>query len=323
MNYDDFMIRVSSNDILASSIQGEHHGKFDLDLNEINLSMNLVEENRSNLKLLESLGERLFHALFPTEIFGQFKATMAGAEEKRSGVRIRLVFDDPEFAALPWEFLYDNSTNTFLANDPKTALSRYIDVPSKKQDIKTVNLPLKILLIISSPKDLGDIDSEKEESLIRQSLESHISAGLIEIDVLREATVRDIDNKIIEKTYNIIHFIGHGIFKNNKGHIALVDENGNSRNLDDEHFSNLFLVKQGIGLVVLNSCQSATKSSNQVFGGIATRLVQKGLPAVIAMQYPISDRTAIIFADKFYKTLSQGLPVDEAVQSTRKFMALR
>jgi hypothetical protein len=60
---------------------------------------------------------------------------MAGAQANGYAVRLRLVFDSPELAPLPWEFLYDEATNTFLANNTQTALSRYIDVPLQKRDL--------------------------------------------------------------------------------------------------------------------------------------------------------------------------------------------
>jgi len=56
---------------------------------------------------------------------------------------------------------------------------------------------------------------------------------------------------------------------------------------------------------------------------MAPRLVQKGVPAVIAMQYSIRDETAKLFADKFYRTLALGKPVDEAVQSARNLISIQ
>ncbi len=64
-------------------------------------------------------------------------------------------------------------------------------------------------------------------------------------------------------------------------------------------------------------CKGATVSTNKTFVGTAPKLVQKGIPAVIAMQYTILDRTAKLFADEFYSYLAQGNPVDTAIQKTR------
>jgi CHAT domain-containing protein len=245
------------------------------------------------------------------------RATIAGAQAGGYDVRLRLVFESPETAALPWEFLYDEGTNIFLANNTQTVLSRYIDIPLQKRDLKAASKPLKILLVISSPTNLEQLDVAGEEHLIREALAKHINAGQIELDVLREATIRNINQKLREKPYNVFHFIGHGIFENNKGSIALVDGDGKYKLLDDEGFANFFLGNRNLGLAVLNSCQGAAVSSNQVFAGIAPNLVRRGIPAVVAMQYSILDTTAKIFADEFYRTLALGWPIDAAIQTTR------
>ena len=308
MNYYDLSLRVQENgDILASSDQGEWQGKLNLDhKKEIGLAMQLIEKDMTDKELLQKVGSTLFGALFNKNISSNLAAIKAHADEKEYGVRLRLTFEDPEYASIPWEFLYDDNTNTFLANDPKTAISRYISVPLKKQDIKPASLPLRMLLVISSPDDMPHLDSDGEEKLIRQALQDHVSSGQIEIDTITQATINEIDQRLNEKPYNVLHFIGHGVFENNKGFIVLMDEKGHAELLDEERFANLFLDKKGLGLVILNSCEGAKRSSSQVFAGMAPHLVRRGIPAIIAMQYSIRDSTAKLFADKFYRSLALG-----------------
>lgn len=318
--YQDFQILVDrNNNIRASSEQGEVSSELSLEMDNIELELELIESNNKNDKLVKRLGKKLYEALFPNQINARFHATIASTQANEYSVRLRLIFQSPELAALPWEFLYDEGTNTFLANNKQTVLSRYIDVPLQKRDIKAAkaNLPLKILLVISSPSDLANLDATGEENLIREALKKHIEKGLIELDVLKEATTRKIRRKLDEKAYNVFHFIGHGSFENNKGHIVLVDEDGKSKLLDDERFASFFLGDRTVGLIVLNCCQGATVSANQAFAGAAPNLVQKGIPAVVAMQYTILDRTAKLFADEFYSYLAIGNPVDTAIQKTR------
>jgi hypothetical protein len=324
MDYIDLSIRVQDDgDILASSDLGESYGRLNLNQDEIWHILQAIEEDLTQEEHLKRLGSILFDALFDKKISNQFAALKAEAENMGRGIRLRLIFENPEIAALPWEFLYEESTNTFLANDPKTALSRYIDVPLRRQEIKPASLPLKMLLVISSPSDLDPLDSEGEEGLIRKALEKHISSGLIQIDTISKATIDAIYQKMNDKAYNVFHFIGHGVFGNNKGHVALVDEDGRASLLDDEAFANLFLGRRGLGLVILNSCEGAMTSSGQVFRGMAPCLVQRGIPAVVAMQYTILDSTAKIFAEEFYRSLARGEPVDRAVQSARNLISIK
>ncbi|WP_460204088.1 CHAT domain-containing protein, partial [Scytonema sp. NUACC21] len=322
-NYQDFQILVTADrKIRVSSEQGEQSGELRLEMNKIELALKLIEQKQTNADLLKALGREFYQALFPDKIHDQLRATMAGAQAHDYNVRLRLVFESPELAALPWEFLYYEETNTFLANDTTTVLSRYIDVPLKKREIKSASLPLKVLLVISSPTDLAPLDDAGEEQIIRDALAKHIESGQIELDVVREATIRNINQKLREKPYNVFHFIGHGIFENNKASIALVDSDRKAQLLDEEGFANFFLGNRSLGLAVLNSCENATLSSQQAFTGTAPNLVRRGIPAVVAMQYSIYDTTAKIFADEFYRTLALGYPVDAAIQTTRNAISM-
>src|SRR5947207_3281846 len=73
-------------------------------------------------------------------------------------------------------------------------------------------------------------------------------------------------------------------------------------------------------LVVLNACQTATTDNVDAYSGIAQGLIQQEAPAVVAMQFPITDGAAIVFTSEFYGALADGEPVDQAVTSARKAM---
>jgi len=323
MIYQDFQILVDkNNNIRASSEQGEVLSELRWEKNQIKLTLKLIDSGQTNSELLKALGSQLYQAIFPDKINARFHATIAAAKANQESIRLRLIFESPELAALPWEFIYDEDTNIFLANNTETVLSRYIDVPLLKRDIKAASLPLKVLLVISTPTDLAKLDVAGEEKLIREALSQHIEAADIELDVLQSATIRNINQKLREKPYNVFHFIGHGVFKDNQGFITLEDNNGKSKFLDDESFANFFLGNNKLGLVILNSCQGAAISSNQAFSGTAPNLVRRGIPAVVAMQYSILDNTAKLFADEFYRTLALGFPVDAAIQTTRNAISM-
>jgi pyruvate/2-oxoglutarate dehydrogenase complex dihydrolipoamide acyltransferase (E2) component len=53
------------------------------------------------------------------------------------------------------------------------------------------------------------------------------------------------------------------------------------------------------------------------FSGTAATLVRRGIPAVVAMQYQITDEAAIEFSRAFYEALADGWPVDAAVTDAR------
>jgi formylglycine-generating enzyme required for sulfatase activity len=70
-------------------------------------------------------------------------------------------------------------------------------------------------------------------------------------------------------------------------------------------------------LVLLNACEGARGSDRDIFSSTAAILVQRGLPAVLAMQYEITDRAAIEFSRTFYEAIADRYPVDAAVAEAR------
>ena len=73
-----------------------------------------------------------------------------------------------------------------------------------------------------------------------------------------------------------------------------------------------------IRLVVLNSCEGSRGAVDDPFSGVASSLIERGIPAVIGMQFEITDRAAILFGSEFYTALANGMPVDIAVAEARR-----
>ena len=48
-------------------------------------------------------------------------------------------------------------------------------------------------------------------------------------------------------------------------------------------------------LAVLNACDGARTARSDPFAGVAGSLVQRDIPAVVAMQFEISDEAAVVF----------------------------
>ena len=117
------------------------------------------------------------------------------------------------------------------------------------------------------------------------------------------------------REYHIVHFMGHGEFDGKNGALVFDD-----RQISGEHFSTMIARESSVRLIVLNACNTA-RTGTQVgidpFAGVASSLVMKGLPAVVAMQFPITDGAAILFSGQFYSQLAAGKSFEEAVSEGR------
>ena len=93
--------------------------------------------------------------------------------------------------------------------------------------------------------------------------------------------------------------------------------------MDEQAFANLF---QGhddnLGLICLTSCESAQSTAPQSFRGIGPQLVERGVPAVVAMQYEVKIKSAKVFLEDFYTSIAAHKPVDWAVQMARNAVSI-
>ncbi len=279
--------------------------------------LNRLEQNMLTPAEVQAFGATLHQALFVGEINLLFQRALGetiGKEEL--GVRLRLSIHPPELAALPWEFLYSPERHLFLAASVETPLSRYIDLP---EPVRKLACPEKVHILVVIPKNSG-LNTTAE----RQALEE-VSAQLgnkLTVDFLEgEVTSAVIRAALRKKEYHIFHYAGHGSFENDGAFIHLDHIKKRTEPMPAGLFAQFFLDYPSIRLVFLNACQGATRSSHQALVGAAPQLALRGVPAVVAMQYPIANDEAILFASEFYAELCHertGGQVEIAISRARK-----
>ena len=118
-----------------------------------------------------------------------------------------------------------------------------------------------------------------------------------------------------------MHFVGHGSHDagENAGTLILEDEHGSGYPVDSQRLGRLVRDARSLHLVVLNVCQGAMIVKGQLLSSLAGAIVRAGgVPAVLAMQFPISDEAAIIISREFYTALAEGYPVEAALAEARK-----
>ena len=316
--FKDFEIFIANNNTIYVKTEkfGESQGEFNLDLNEFKSRLKRIEKRDTDIEFLKSIGIDLYNSIFTEKNDKLWYSTKRFARISKHGTRLRLIFENPELASLPWELLYDKDSNTFISTDISTLLTRYTKLEKIKQKIKFQETPIKILLIIATPKGLPRINVRCEKKIIQDALQTKIDTNKIILKTESKPTIDRLVSILREEDFNIIHFIGHTNFQNQTGGIALIDKDRKVDYINDENFSSLFIGRKSIQLIVMNSCLTA-KSSIESFSGIANAMVKQGLPAVIGMQYPITNKTASIFAEHFYSSLVLDSPIDVALQEAR------
>lgn len=275
---------------------------------------NVADLNTDNEQLME-FGTTLHQCLFKDGVGDLLRESLGSVrQEGEKGVRIRLMISPPEIAALPWEVLYDQRNKCFLSTSGKTPLTRYIKLYEPIKALKILP-PVKILVMI--PEGSG-LDVEREKAIITEAFKD---LETVKIRILEGKVTRSrISEALVEEEYHIVHFIGHGVFQSGNGYLLINSEDGGNDMILADAFADFFRDYHALKLIVLNSCQGAEVSSTKPLAGMAPQLVLRGVPAVIAMQYPISDAAAILFTKEFYLKLCKGWSrgqVDTAVSHAR------
>jgi hypothetical protein len=335
INYVNFDIHIQRVDSgyrvkIMNSPAGQADGVFELPFSDLEMENFIlrVGRTRKGVRRLESpemesarqFGGRLFDALFSNEVRGNLRSSLNEAAQEDVGLRFRLhLADAPELADLPWEYLYDSAHDEFLVLSVHTPLVRYLDLPIKTEPLST-SLPLKILVMISSPSDFEALDVEKEYETLVKGLGDLERRGLVRLERLEQATLSNLQQQLRKDDYHIFHFIGHGGYDEQAedGVLMLEDENERGRAVSGRYLGTLLHDQTSLRLAMLNACEGARTSSSDPFSGVAHSLVQKGIPAVIAMQFEITDEAAIVLANEFYGAIADGYPVDASLAEARK-----
>ncbi len=297
----------------------------DRDLESLILKVSLSHVKRRSRRSAEigetqTFGENLFKAFFRDEVANCLERSFDAIESKGTGLRLRLrLTNAPKLLELPWEYLYHPARMFFCLSD-QTSLVRYLDIPQSITPLK-VKLPLRALVMIAAPHDEPQLNLEQEWRNLNNAVATLKSRGLFEIDCLQTATLNALNERLREKDYHIFHFIGHGGFDRNThaGKILFEDENQNGHTISGEALAGVLRnEKATLRLVILNACEGARTSCHDAFAGTAQKITQQGIPAVIAMQFAITDEAAVTFTKEFYGRLARGLSLDRTLAETRQ-----
>jgi CHASE2 domain-containing sensor protein len=291
------------------------------------------EQYPIDASFLEDYGRSLYTCLFRNDIRDAFKEAYGRATANDGGgLRVRLMIKPARIARLPWELMHDNKD--FLATSETTSIVRFPGISEKRRKL-TVNWPVKVLIGIpdADEKDGNKVNAELEKTIVCKAFKELRDAHRVRLDFIEgEISTDSLDEKL-DEGYHIFHYIGHGCFENDEGYLKIkrcTDDEEDPSNKREKpgwlraaSFARLFSNHPSVKLVVLNSCQGAKISSITQLSGVAPRLVDTGIPAVVAMQYPIFDDSARTFSQKFYGSLCNGRDrglLDVAIISARNLM---
>jgi hypothetical protein len=314
--------------VMASGPTGEAQGRFKIPYSKLELENFVLKvgTNRRGRRRVESpemelakrFGARLFDALFDGAVRELFRSSFAEARGAGQGLRLTLSLTGvPELLQVPWEYLYDHPS--FLSISSWTPIVRYLDLPKPRRPVQ-VTLPIRILALVSAPVDAEPIDDAEERDRLESALAPLMRSGAVAIDWVEEASLRGLQRQLRKDDYHVFHFIGHGGYDQDAddGVLLLEGEGRRGRLISGAQLGTILADEVSLRLAVLNTCEGARSSLIDPFSGVATSLIEREIPAVVGMQFEITDRAAIVFASEFYAAIADGMSVDSSVAEARK-----
>jgi hypothetical protein len=276
---------------------------------------------------VKKLGGRLYRSIFKEQLRDCLVRSEQQARGRRKGLRIRLHLDSAALADLPWEYLYNEANDDFLSLKRTTPLVRFIEIDYPPTPLETT-LPLRILVVIVSPSEYVALNVEDEWRKLNDALHQQIQSQAMElqrlstpsVDQISISTYDQLHRTLSRGEYHVLHFIGHGGFResSDEGILLFENEEGETHPVSGNLLGMLLQDHPSLRLVVLNACEGARGSTRDPFSGTAQSLIRKGIPAVVAMQFEITDKAAIRFSRIFYEHVAANYPIDAAVTEARK-----
>jgi CHAT domain-containing protein len=205
---------------------------------------------------------------------------------------------------------------------------------------------LRVLLVASNVS--GDVlidgaryslagipEADEELEQVRSILQAAIAGANLRPDFLvlptKEATYENVRRELKTGRYHLFHYSGHASHDGGRpdGSALFFRGTGSGGSITAMTAAELKLLLQNSDLrfAYFNCCAGATQATitelaHNDFLGIVDAAVQAGIPAVLGMRWPVSDRSARVLACAFYEALFSSRELDTALLSARQEVAV-
>ncbi len=276
-------------------------------------------------------------------------------------LRVEITTGVAEAASIPWELMREPASDSPIALRVK-AFVRKQSNPS----LSFVGVPplddgrIRLLYIVCRPGGTQDVALRAVFNRLLHELGGDLDR--FEITALRPPTFERLqrvlaDAKAAGRPFHIVHFDGHGTYKDLKntrwadwiktispltlggqntgkhGYLIFEHSEPGGRPVSGEDLGKL-LHDTGVPILALNACQSAMHDATEhpeaaaddhdavrAIGSLAQAVIDQGIPAVLGMRYSVYVVTASQYIGQLYAALTRGRTFGEAAGEGRKHLA--
>jgi hypothetical protein len=270
----------------------------------------------------KALSEALFNDQRLAEAFG---AARSSAESLNVPLHLRLLVGAgaSELYRLPWETIHDPRDGSLLTANANLPFSRYLSSPDWRPVVLRSRGQLRALVVTANPADLpsynlSPVDVKGELSRAKTALGAIPVISLPDETQSRRASLENILTHLQQQACDLLYLVCHGSWMKEDTWLWLEDDAGNTDRVSGAALAERLqsLTSRPI-LVVLASCQSADSRAEGNLTALGPRLVDAGIPAVLAMQAAISMQTVEKMMPVFFSELQRHGQIDQALATAR------
>ncbi len=268
---------------------------------------------------LKALGQELAAFLLPASLLTPLCAELLRHPDPTAPIYLRLATTDASLEALPWEYLYLETTPLlqatpgFICLNPRVHLIRRSVTPTAIGPLPIETL--RLLVVWANPGSpaypaLACVEQEAEGvmALLKEAPECR----RIEARVLPHATPSGLEKDLNSWQPHVLHFVGHGDTRQGEGRLILEGERiGTDQEVSAQALQG-WLSYPDFRLLTLSACRTAA---------LGAMLTRNGIPGVVAMQLPWRDKLAVVFGRTFYSALVASEPLEEALCQARQSLS--
>ncbi len=267
-----------------------------------------------------AIGTQLYTALFAGELAQRFQENLRRAYQARAGLNVRLDLSlAPELGYLPWEFLFDPTRNEFLTLSIHSPFIRHLDLMHRIEAIP-VQPPLRVLVVVAEPDTYSSFGGERKWLDLVDSLDYLARDRRLLLERLRKPSLLDLQRRLRQNDYHVLHFVGHGMDNplTDDGQLVFEDEIGRGRPVSGLHLGQLLRDHYSLRLTVLQACDDFTDGiRHNPFAQIAQNMVLRQVPAAVAMPQVLPPDVTTEFFHSLYAGLASYHPIAAAVTEGR------
>jgi hypothetical protein len=269
-----------------------------------------LAKDRLPKEMLWDMGRQLWDAI-PTEA----KQPLLQATPDHPA-RLKISSNSATVDDLPWEWLNDGEDPPF-ALQASIRLARSVPMRLALPPM-SIEPPLRVLLVLTNPKEGRLLDAPREIDAIRPRLEEEP----YQLTVLWKPSMQALMEALKEGPH-ILHYIGHTGVEHGEGVLILHDDLEVTHWIPGSQLS--AILPMTVRLLCLSTCFTANNYQIQGLARLAHSAAQFSLPTAIVNRYPVSELGVRTFWMEFYSSLANHRGnVNEAfpeAQSAVKFTA--